>query len=153
MSKNRLPWYAKRPKKPDAILKQSKSRPGCLYVLIHRQKRRRQVSRRHINTYLNVPVYKAFHEWLGRTEALGPMWQAWESGDRKGAVAAIPESVIDELILRGSVDNIHAHVKRYMEAGVTTAFLQLQSFDKDPAVKRDRLLKALRALAPGEELG
>ncbi len=106
--------------------------------------------RRHINTYLNVPVYKAFHEWLGRTEALGPMWQAWESGDRKGAVAAIPESVIDELILRGSVDNIHAHVKRYMDAGVTTAFLQLQSFDKDPAVKRDRLLKALRALAPGK---
>ncbi len=106
--------------------------------------------RRHINTYLNVPVYKAFHEWLGRTEALGPMWQAWESGDRKGAVAAIPASVIDELILRGSVDNIHAHVKRYMDAGVTTAFLQLQSFDKDPAVKRDRLLKALRALAPGK---
>lgn len=106
--------------------------------------------RRHINTYLNVPVYKAFHEWLGRTEALGPMWQAWESGDRKGAVAAIPESVIDELILRGSVDDIHAHVKRYMDAGVTTAFLQMQSFEKDPAVKRDRLLKAVRDLAPGK---
>jgi alkanesulfonate monooxygenase SsuD/methylene tetrahydromethanopterin reductase-like flavin-dependent oxidoreductase (luciferase family) len=106
--------------------------------------------RRHINTYLNVPVYKAFHEWLGRTEALGPMWQAWESGDRKGAVAAIPESVIDELILRGSVDDIHAHVKRYMDAGVTTAFLQLQSFEKDPAVKRERLLKAVRDLAPGK---
>ena len=106
--------------------------------------------RRHINTYLNVPVYKAFHEWLGRTEALSPMWQAWESGDRKGAVAAIPESVIDDLILRGSVDDIHAHVKRYMDAGVTTAFLQLQSFEKDPVVKRDRLLKALRDLAPGK---
>jgi probable F420-dependent oxidoreductase len=106
--------------------------------------------RRHINTYLNVPVYKAFHEWLGRTEALGPMWQAWESGDRKGAVAAIPESVIDELILRGCVDDIHAHVKRYMDAGVTTAFLQMQSFEKDPAVKRDRLLKAVRDLAPGK---
>lgn len=106
--------------------------------------------RRHINTYLNVPVYKAFHEWLGRTETLGPMWHAWESGDRKGAVAAIPESVIDELILRGSVDAIHAQVKRYMDAGVTTAFLQLQSFEKDPAVKRDRLLKAVRDLAPGK---
>ena len=106
--------------------------------------------RRHINTYLNVPVYKAFHEWLGRTEALGPMWHAWESGDRKGAVAAIPESVINDLILRGSVDDIHAHVKRYMDAGVTTAFLQLQSFEKDPAVKRERLLKALRDLAPGK---
>ena len=78
------------------------------------------------------------------------MWQAWESGDRKGAVTAIPESVIDELILRGSVDDIHAHVKRYMDAGVTTAFLQLQSFEKDPAVKRGRLLKAVRDLAPGK---
>ena len=106
--------------------------------------------RRHINTYLNVPVYKAFHEWLGRAEALGPMWQAWSSGDRKGAVAAIPDQVINDLILRGSVDEIHTHIQRYMDAGVTTAFLQLQSFAKDPAEKRARLLQALRDLAPAK---
>lgn len=104
--------------------------------------------RRHINTYLNVPVYKAFHEWLGRTEVLGPMWRAWSSGDRRAAVAAVPQSVIDELILGGPVDEVHAHVERYMEAGVSTAFLQLQSFAKDPAVKRQRLLQAVRDLAP-----
>ena len=40
--------------------------------------------------YLNVPVYRHCQEWLGRTEALGPMWRAWEAGDRKAAVAAIP---------------------------------------------------------------
>ena len=106
--------------------------------------------RRHINTYLNVPVYKAFHEWLGRSEALGPMWQAWSSGDRKGAVAAIPDQVINDLILQGSVDEIHAHIQRYMDAGVTTAFLQLQSFSKDPAEKRARLLQAVRDLAPAK---
>ena len=104
--------------------------------------------RRHINTYLNVPVYKAFHEWLGRAEVLGPMWQAWSSGDRRAAVAAVPQSVIDELILTGSAEDIHAHVRRYMEAGVSTAFLQFQSFAKDPAVKRQRLLQAVRDLAP-----
>ena len=48
------------------------------------------VVRRHIAGYLNVPVYRAFQEWLGRTEALGPMWAAWGAGDRKGAVAAVP---------------------------------------------------------------
>src|SRR3989475_7967034 len=32
------------------------------------------VVRRHITGYLNVPVYRAFHEWLGRTGALLPMW-------------------------------------------------------------------------------
>lgn len=106
--------------------------------------------RRHINTYLNVPVYKAFHEWLGRSEALGPMWQAWSRGDRKAAVAAIPEQVINDLILQGSVDEIHAHIQRYMDAGVTTAFLQLRSFAKDPGVKRARLLQALRDLAPAK---
>lgn len=106
--------------------------------------------RRHINTYLNVPVYKAFHEWLGRSEALGPMWQAWSRGDRKAAVAAIPEPVINDLILQGSVDEIHAHIQRYMDAGVTTAFLQLQSFAKDPGVKRARLLQTLRDLAPAK---
>ncbi len=104
--------------------------------------------RRHINTYLNVPVYKAFHEWLGRAETLEPMWRAWSSGDRRAAVAAVPQSVIDELILGGSADEVHAHVKRYMEAGVNTAFLQLQSFAKDPSVKRQRLLQAVQDLAP-----
>src|SRR5216117_2856880 len=29
-------------------------------------------ARRHIAGYLNVPVYRAFHEWLGRAETLGP---------------------------------------------------------------------------------
>ncbi|TMF83737.1 MAG: LLM class F420-dependent oxidoreductase, partial [Chloroflexi bacterium] len=38
--------------------------------------------RRHLTAYLNVPVYRAFQEWLGRGEALGPMWNAWQSGDR-----------------------------------------------------------------------
>src|SRR5215475_508687 len=31
--------------------------------------------RRHIAAYLNVPVYRAFHEWLGRGGELAPMWE------------------------------------------------------------------------------
>src|SRR6266545_4656439 len=60
------------------------------------------VVRRHITGYLNVPVYRAFHEWLGRGDALAPMWEAWSRGDRKAAVAAIPEGVVHDLIIRGS---------------------------------------------------
>ena len=72
--------------------------------------------RRHITAYLNVPVYRAFHEWLGRGELLGPMWQAWERGDRRAAVAAVPPSVMSDLILRGSLDEIRAGVNRYFAA-------------------------------------
>ena len=105
--------------------------------------------RRHVTAYLNVPVYRAFHEWLGRAAALGPMWEAWGRGDRKGAVAAVPEKVIDELIIRGSMDEIRAHVRRYFAAGVDTAFLALSTAEPDPARKRASVLSAIRALAPG----
>src|SRR5213593_717536 len=50
--------------------------------------------RRYVTAYLNVPVYRAFQEWLGRGEALGPMWSAWQRGDRRAAVAAVPEQEI-----------------------------------------------------------
>jgi probable F420-dependent oxidoreductase len=105
-------------------------------------------ARRHITGYLNVPVYRAFHEWLGRAQALGPMWQAWERGDRRGALAAIPAPVVDDLILRGPADAVRAHVQRYFDAGVDTAFLALQSGEPDAGRRRQALLDAMRALAP-----
>jgi probable F420-dependent oxidoreductase len=104
--------------------------------------------RRHVTAYLNVPVYRAFQEWLGRGEALGPMWSAWQSGDRKAAVAAVPEVVMNDLIIRGSMDAIRAHVQRYLDAGIDTAFFALSTLESDPARRRAIQLDALRALAP-----
>ena len=95
-----------------------------------------------------LPVYKAFQEWLGRAALLAPMWQAWSSGDRRGAVAAVPAQVVNDLIIRGPTHEIRAHVLRYLEAGVDTAFLQLLTFEPDAARKRETLLEAMRALAP-----
>jgi probable F420-dependent oxidoreductase len=104
--------------------------------------------RRHIAAYMNVPVYRAYQEWLGRTEALAPMWQAWAGGDRKGAVAAIPERVIDELVGRGPLAEIRKRVQRYMDNGLDTAFLSLMTTETDPERKRALLREAVRALAP-----
>jgi probable F420-dependent oxidoreductase len=105
-------------------------------------------ARRHIAAYLNVPVYRAFHEWLGRTPELGPMWEAWGKGDRRGAVSAIPEATVDALLLRGAPETIRGRVRQYLEAGLDTAFLSLQTSEQDPARKRAVLREALRALAP-----
>ena len=104
--------------------------------------------RRHVTAYLNVPVYRAYQDWLGRGPALASMWQAWERGDRKAAVAAVPEQVMDELILRGSMADIRAHVRRYLDAGIDTAFLQVSTLESDAARRRRVLGDALRALAP-----
>ncbi len=106
-------------------------------------------ARRHVAAYLNVPVYRAFHEWLGRAPALGAMWEAWSQGDRKGAVAAIPARVLDDLLLRGSPARIRARVRQYLEAGIDTAFLSLQTSAQDRERKRAVIREALRAVAPG----
>ena len=58
----------------------------------------RALGTRLIAEYLNVPVYAAFHEWIGRGEALRDMWDAWRAGDRKRATEAIPDEVLDALI-------------------------------------------------------
>ena len=104
--------------------------------------------RRHVTAYLNVPVYRAYQEWLGRGPALAPMWEAWERNDRKAAVAAVPERVMQELILRGAMPDIRAHVQRYLDAGIDTAFLQVSTLEADPGRRRQILGDALRALAP-----
>ncbi len=104
--------------------------------------------RRHITAYLNVPVYRAYQEWLGRGRLLAPMWDAWASGDRKGAVEAVPDEVARELIIRGSMDEIRAGVQRYLAAGIDTAFLQFSSSEITPERKREVILAATRALAP-----
>jgi probable F420-dependent oxidoreductase len=85
----------------------------------------RTLGRRMIAAYLNVPVYAAFHQWLGRGPLLEPMWEAWKAGDRRGALAAIPDQVVDDLVLHGSPAAVRARVGEYTAGGVTTPALAL----------------------------
>lgn len=80
----------------------------------------RFVGRRALAAYLTVPVYAQFHQWLGRGEALQPMWDAWNAGDRAAATEAIPDSLLDELVVHGSPAACREHLARYATAGVTT---------------------------------
>ncbi|MCZ7476297.1 LLM class F420-dependent oxidoreductase [Micromonospora sp. WMMC273] len=78
----------------------------------------RALGRRMITGYLTVPAYAAFHRWLGREDSLGPMWEAWAAGDRRGASAAVPDEVVDALVLHGSPEQCVAAVRRYADNGV-----------------------------------
>ncbi len=97
-----------------------------------------------IASYLNVPVYAAFHDWMGRGEQLAEMWRLWKEGDRQGALAAIPESLVDELIISGSPAECRDHIQRYVDNGVTTPALAILPFGYD----RDQYRQAIRDLAP-----
>jgi len=102
----------------------------------------RQLGTRLIAEYLNVPVYAAFHEWVGRGEALREMWDAWQAGDRKRATASIPDEVLDDLIVNGTPEECAAHVRRYAANGITTPAPMILAGPDDA-------MRFARALAPG----
>jgi probable F420-dependent oxidoreductase len=101
----------------------------------------RGMGRYAIAAYLNVPVYAEFHRWLGREEQLKPMWDHWAAGDRKAALAAIPDEVVDALIVHGSPEECREHIDRYVANGVTCPALAVLPFGLDP-------VQAARDLAP-----
>jgi probable F420-dependent oxidoreductase len=95
-----------------------------------------------IAAYMNVPVYAAFQEWLGRGEQLQGMWDAWKAGDRKAALAAIPDEVVDALVVHGTAEECREHIDRYHSNGVTTSAIAIMGFgDIDP-------VQAARDLSP-----
>ena len=94
-----------------------------------------------IAAYLTVPVYAEFHRWLGRGEMLQPMWDHWAAGDRQAALAAIPEELVDTLIVHGTPEACREHIARYQENGVTTPALAILPFGLDQR-------QAIRDLAP-----
>jgi len=102
----------------------------------------RALGRFAIAAYLNVAVYAAFHEWLGRGDQLADMWKLWKEGDRKAATAAIPDEVVDALIVHGSPEQCREHVQRYVDNGVTTPALAILPF---PGIDQRQ---AIRDLAP-----
>ncbi|MGE0383389.1 MAG: LLM class F420-dependent oxidoreductase [Gammaproteobacteria bacterium] len=101
----------------------------------------RAAARPSIAAYLNTPVYAAYHRWLGRADVLAPMWAAWAAGDRKAALAAIPDALVDELVVHGSAEQCREKLARYARAGVTTICYQILPIGVG-------LRETLRALAP-----
>jgi probable F420-dependent oxidoreductase len=100
-------------------------------------------ARHAIAAYMNVPVYAAFQEWIGRGELLTDMWAAWKAGDRKAALSAIPDEVVDDLVVHGSPADCRARIERYFDNGVTTSSLAILPLDPDLSHA-----DAVRALAP-----
>src|SRR5215468_6649735 len=103
----------------------------------------RQVGRRLIAAYMTVPVYAAYQAWLGRGEVLNPMQDAWAAGDRKGALAAIPDQVVDELLVHGRPEECRERVGQYRAGGLDTPVVMVV-----PAPGVDEAA-AVRQLAPG----
>lgn len=112
----------------------------------------RAVGRRLIAAYLTVPAYAEFHRWLGREAVLGPVWRAWEAGDRRGAAAAVPDELVDELIVHGPPEHCGETVALYAAAGVGTPVIALLPTPELVSGGAEALARLIRRLSPvGQE--
>lgn len=106
-----------------------------------------QAARRFLAGYLTVPTYAAFQRWLGREDALAPMNAAWQAGDRRAAMAAIPDEVLHDLVVFGSPAECAASVRRYLDRGgdVVTLALVPDPDAAPPEARVEFLAELLRA--------
>jgi probable F420-dependent oxidoreductase len=85
----------------------------------------RTLARRQITAYLTVPAYAAFQRWCGRSEQLEPVWRAWKKGDRRGALAAVPDDLLDDLVIHGSPRDCADQLGRFARTGATALALSV----------------------------
>ncbi len=85
-----------------------------------------------VASYLCVPAYAEAQRWHGRGDLLDPVWRAWKQGDRAGAAAAVPDEVVDALVIHGPPEQCAERVRRFFEAGVTEPVIAVRTFDEDP---------------------
>src|SRR5215472_10559976 len=102
----------------------------------------RTIGRRMLTAYLTVPAYASFHDWLGRGDLLGPMLKKWAAGDRRGASEAVPDEVVDDLLIYGDMSTCRDRVDAYRANGLDTPVIALI-----PPPGLD-VAEAIRGLAP-----
>lgn len=72
--------------------------------------------------------YNRLAQRMGYEAAAAEIQRAYLSGDKDGAAAAVPQDLIDQTTLLGSVDRIADRMQAYAAAGVTTLSLSPAGF-------------------------
>ncbi len=83
----------------------------------------RRAGRAFLGWILNQAPYRAFHDWLGRGDRLGGSRALYDSGDRAGAGRTLPDDVVDELWIHGSLDECRERIGRFAQDGVSSVLL------------------------------
>jgi probable F420-dependent oxidoreductase len=96
-----------------------------------------------INPYLAVPGYNRFIAEQGYEDVARGVAEAWKNRDRKAGLAAIPDELIDALVITGSPDECAERIASFRDAGLDTPVMQFLH----PQLSGDAIKKALFDLA------
>jgi probable F420-dependent oxidoreductase len=103
----------------------------------------RGVARWMLAPYVSVPAYNRFLVAQGYEDDARAVATAWEAGDRAGALEAMSDRLIDDLVLMGPAEACKEKLESFREAGLETPVLMLFSQRGG-----DGTLAALERLAP-----
>lgn len=93
------------------------------------------------SSYVTVPVYASFFEWLGYGDEIAAMREAWANKDRAGAAAAAPWDLIEDTFLLGSPEQIRERLDAYVDGGITLPVVT-------PITGPENMSALIKALAP-----
>lgn len=96
-----------------------------------------------LTPYLTVPGYNAFVAAQGFEKEATAVSTAWGAGDRKGALAAISDELVDALVIAGPAGACKERIASFREAGLDTPVLMLLSQKGPQAIE-----KAIEDMAP-----
>src|SRR4051812_40847883 len=91
--------------------------------------------------FATVAGYEGFFRGLGWGEAIDPMVAAWRAGDRRAALAAVPEELVREIFVFGDGEAMRARLGEYAARDITTLVLT-------PIAPPEALPELIDALAP-----
>jgi coenzyme F420-dependent oxidoreductase len=92
------------------------------------------------------PYYRQAIADAGWEDLVGTVTERWNDGDREGAVAAVSDELLDELVAAGTPEQAREQVRKF-EAIDGLDVLQVSFFG---SMDEEERRKTLRELAPGE---
>ena len=93
--------------------------------------------------YLVVPGYNRFVAAQGFEAEAEGVRSAWASGDRRGALAAVSDRLVDAMLISGPVDRCKERLESFRDAGLSTPILFFLS-SRGP----EAIVEGLKAMAP-----
>ena len=96
-----------------------------------------------ITPYLAVPAYNSFIAAQGYDDVASKLMNAWTNGERDAARDAIPDELVNDLVLFGPAEACKERLGEFREAGLSTPILAFVSTQGPAAVE-----SAFRAMAP-----
>lgn len=118
-----------------------------LVAIDHEEDKVRENLRRELTAYVTVPQYNKFFQWLGYEHEARTAFEAWTGGDRKKALASMPDRMMEAIYVFGTPDHIVGRLREYEKAGITSTALQFVSYAPDVDERRNRILRMMETIA------